>query len=206
MNKAVRDMIMRRRREQRDNNYDMRYDRRIGDYDYDRAYDNAYDRAYDQAYDRAYDQAYRQGYDRGYDQAHDEMDGRQGVKYTGRYGIGGSRYYGRRDRGEDDMCLTHEDMKMWKKELSKGEHFSMPQIEQAMRTMDIKPKDYTPEDLCMTANALYSDYSKTLDRIIPKEKEVAYYTSLAKDFLEDDDSALKGSEKLAAYYYLIAKE
>lgn len=31
-------------------------------------------------------------------------DGRQGVKGTGRYGIGGSRYYGRRDRASEDMA------------------------------------------------------------------------------------------------------
>lgn len=41
---------------------------------------------------------------RSHDERGDEeyMDGRQGVKGTGRYGIGGSRYYGDRERGERD--------------------------------------------------------------------------------------------------------
>jgi hypothetical protein len=221
MNKVVRDMIMRRRRDSayRDYNYDSNYDRA-----YDQGYDKAYDRAYDRAYDQAYDRAYKEGYDKGYDHAHnqltpygnsgmtvtgyEEYDGRQGVKGTGRYGIGGSRYYGRRDMGEDDMSLTHEDMKKWKRSLvnsdgTMGEHFSLPQIEQAMRTMNIQPRDYTEDDLCMVANMLYSDYNNTLKNTIPKEKELAYYTSMARDFLEDKDASVKGSEKLAAYYYCI---
>lgn len=55
----------------------------------------------------------RQGYDgnrdygRGYDS---EMDGRRGVKGTGRYGIGGSRYYGRDRAYEDDYDDYDYDM------------------------------------------------------------------------------------------------
>lgn len=215
MNRAVRDMLRRRRdnayRDSRDMNYDSAYDMN---------YDRAYDKGYDQGYDNAYDRAYRDGYDRGYDRAHNEMtpygnngmtvsgyehyDGRQGVKGTGRYGIGGSKYYGRRDRGEDDMTLSSEEMKEWKKKI--GEHFTMAQIEQSMRTMDIQPKEFTPEELCMTANMLYSDYDKTLSRTIPKEKEANYYTSLARDFLDDKDASVKGGEKLAVYYYCIAND
>lgn len=192
MNKVVRDMIMRRRR---DNDYDMNYDR-------------DYDRAYDRGYDEAFDRAYRQGYDRGFDEAHNfGEDGRRGVRGTGRYGIGGSQYRGRRDReSEEEMSLTKEDMKEWKKKLAMGEHFSMPQIEQAMRSLDIRPKEYTEEELCMTANALYSDYYKTTNKIIPKDKETLFYVSMAKDFLEDKDAAVEGSEKLATYYYCIANE
>ncbi len=197
MNRVIRDMLRRRR--------DNAYGRDSRDMNYGRGYD----RGYDEGYDRAYDQAYMDGYDRGYDKAHNELtpygeygmtvsDGRQGVRGTGRYGMGGSMYRGRRDRGEEDMSLTREDMKKWKEKI--GEKFSMAQIEQSMQTMGIQPKNFTPEELCMTANMLYSDYDKTLSRTIPKEKEANYYTSLAKDFLEDKDASLKGSEKLAAYY------
>lgn len=78
------------------------------------------------------------------------QDGRQGVKGTGRYGIGGSRYYGRRDRamsgdyggydydyenyGRNDygdyadyadygeeMRLNKEDMKAWKRKLENAD-------------------------------------------------------------------------------------
>lgn len=213
MNRAVKDMIMRRRRDEAmDGHYGM--DER--DRAYDRAYDKAYDRAYDRAYDKAYDKAYREGYDRGYDEAHnmmtpygehgmtvdDDYDGRRGVRGTGRYGMGGSMYRGRRDRAaEEELTLTPADIKKWKMGLSMGERFTLPQVEQAMRTMGIQPRDYTLEDLHIMANALYSDYSPTLSRIIPKEKETNYYTSLAKDFLEDKDASVKGSEKAATYFY-----
>jgi hypothetical protein len=137
-------------------------------------------------------------------------DGRQGVKGTGRYGIGGSMYYPRRDRGEE-MRLERQDMEMWKHDLenadgTKGYHFELPQIEQAMRSLGIQPKNYTEEELCMTANMLYSDYCKTFKNIIPKEKEAMYYTSMARDFLEDKDASAKGSEKLMAYYHCIVKD
>ena len=67
-------------------------------------------------------------------------------------------------------------------------------------------EEYTMEDLCMVANMLYSDYCDTFKNIIPKDKEVKYYTKMAEDFLDDKDSSVKGSEKLATYYYCIVSE
>lgn len=178
---------------------------------------------YDMRSDMNYDNPYRQGYDKGYqDKAYEMLspygntgmtvsgDGRQGVKGTGRYGIGGSMYYPRRDRGEE-MRLERQDMEMWKHDIenadgTKGYHFELPQIEQAMRSLGIQTKNYTEEELCMTANMLYSDYCKTFKNIIPKEKEAMYYTSMARDFLEDKDASAKGSEKLMAYYHCIVKD
>jgi hypothetical protein len=202
---------------------------------YDEAYRKGYDRGMDEArrssmdmanhhnvpMDMNYDNAYIQGYDKGYqDKAYEMLtpygntgmtvsgDGRQGVKGTGPYGIGGSMY--RRDRGEE-MRLDRQDMEMWKHDLenadgTKGYHFELPQIEQAMRSLGIQPKEYTEEELCMTANMLYSDYCKTFKNIIPKDKEAMYYTSMARDFLEDKDASAKGSEKLMAYYHCIVKD
>lgn len=196
---------------------------------YDRGYDEARRSSMDMAnhhnvpMDMNYDRAYKDGYDKGYkDKAYEMLspygntgmtvsgDGRQGVKGTGRYGIGGSMYYPRRDRGEE-MRLERQDMEMWKHDLenadgTKGYHFELPQIEQAMRSLAIQPKNYTEEELCMTANMLYSDYCKTFKNIIPKEKEAMYYTSMARDFLEDKDASAKGSEKLMAYYHCIVKD
>lgn len=167
---------------------------------------NGYDNRRD--YNEREDMMYDRGYDRGYDQA--RRDYAQGMKGTGRYGVGGSMYYGR-DRESGDMSLSHEDMKEWKHSIENedgthGEHFSMGQIEDAMHTMGISPRDYTVEDLCMTANMLYSDYCKTLKSKISRDEEPMYYVSLAKDFLEDKDSSVSGSEKLSAYYYCIVKE
>ena len=208
----------------------------ITDYDkgyvsgYDEAYRKGYDRGMDEArrsfmdmanhhnipMDMNYDMRNDMNYDRAYEMLSPygntgmtvSGDGRQGVKGTGPYGIGGSMYP--RDRGEE-MRLERQDMEMWKHELenadgTKGYHFELPQIEQAMRSLGIQPKNYTEEELCMTANMLYSDYCKTFKNIIPKEKEAMYYTSMARDFLEDKDASAKGSEKLMAYYHCIVKD
>ena len=148
-------------------------------------------------------------------------DGRQGVKGTGRYGIGGSRYYGR-DRAregmeymdyahEDGARLTRHDMMNWKEKMenadgSYGEHFTGGQIRQAVQAMGIEMKGYNEKEMCLTANMLYSDYCEVLRPFIPKEKEAYVYVNLAKAFLEDPDSSVKGGEKLAAYYYAIVDD
>ena len=148
-------------------------------------------------------------------------DGRQGVKGTGRYGIGGSRYYGR-DRAregmeymdyahEDGARLTRHDMMNWKEKMenadgSYGEHFTGGQIRQAVQAMGVEMKGYNEKELCLTANMLYSDYCEVLRPFIPKEKEAYVYVNLAKAFLEDPDSSVKGGEKLACYYYAIVDD
>ena len=193
----------------------------------DRASDmRSRDRGYDPSEDETYDMAYQDGFADGMNEGfHNELtpygsrgmtvsDGRQGVRGTGRYGRGGSMYRGRRDRnsGEDEeMYLDEEDMKEWKKMLKNadgtmGEHFDKHEVEQAAKSLGIMPQEYTMEDLCMVANMLYSDYCDTFKNIIPKDKEVKYYTKMAEDFLDDKDSSVKGSEKLATYYYCIVSE
>lgn len=144
-----------------------------------------------------------------------EMDGRRGVKYTGPYGIGGRRHYPRRDRAMDNeeyndesFKLSKRDMKDWKEELenadgTRGAHFDMSQIVQAMQALGIQPHGYDEKDLCMTANMLYSDYCKVFEQFIPREKEAILYVKMAKAFLDDPDASVKGGEKLAAYYYAI---
>lgn len=162
----------------------------------------------------------------GYDYDDEEearYDGRQGVKGTGRYGIGGSRYYGRRsdraggDYGEYDyghggeMRLTRHDMMNWKEKMenadgSYGEHFTGGQIRQAVQAMGVEMKGYNEKEMCLTANMLYSDYGEVLRPFIPKEKEAYVYVNLAKAFLEDPDSSVKGGEKLACYYYAMVDD
>lgn len=184
------------------------------------------DRGYDPTEDETYDMAYQDGFADGMNEGfHNELtpygsrgmtvsDGRQGVRGTGRYGRGGSMYRGRRDRNsgeEEEMYLDEEDMKEWKKMLKNadgtmGEHFDKHEVEQAAKSLGIMPQEYTMEDLCMVANMLYSDYCDTFKNIIPKDKEVKYYTKMAEDFLDDKDSSVKGSEKLATYYYCIVSE
>lgn len=126
---------------------DYAYDSRRGRSDRrDRDYDN---RGYDRGEDMYPRYNERDGRDYGdyEDSEYSERDGRRGVKGTGRYGIGGSRYYGRRDRGsmpfqvegeiqydEEDydyedsdyghmekMRLTKRDMQMWKKHMENAD-------------------------------------------------------------------------------------
>lgn len=164
-------------------------------------------------------------------------DGRQGVKYTGPYGIGGRWHYPKDrgmqpmppypypdgnhypdygygnsyDYGGDDMKLEERDMEEWKKNLenadgTRGAHFSLPQIRQASQSLGMRMDGkYDEKDLCMVASMLYSDYCKTLSQWIPKDKEAMVYVKLAKDFLDDPDSAVQGKEKLAGYYYCLVE-
>lgn len=212
MNNTMRRVIMNRRMRDKDyrrgeyrgrNDYDMNDYRRSGMRDR-----NDYGRGDYAGYD----------YD---DEEEARYDGRQGVKGTGRYGIGGSRYYGR-DRAregmeymdyayEDDMRLTRHDIMNWKEKMenadgSYGEHFTGGQIRQAVQAMGVEMKGYNEKELCLTANMLYSDYCEVLRPFIPKEKEAYVYVNLAKAFLEDPDSSVKGGEKLACYYYAMVDD
>lgn len=198
MNRTARDIIMRRRRGDHRRDYgtyriEGEYDRRGGDY-------------------------------------------RQGVKGTGRYGIGGSRYYGdrydhpehdyrydyndyndyrmhdyRSDYADDEpVRLSKSDMKEWKRKLenadgSLGEHFDKNEILNVAEKIGVRYRGYGEDELCMTANMLYSDYCEALKGYVPQDKEAIVYTKMAKAFLEDAD-APEGSEKLAIYYHCIAND
>lgn len=115
---------------------------------------------------------------------------------------------------EMQMKLTKRDMQDWKQNLENadgthGEHFDMSQIRQAAQAMNIQMRNFDEKDLCMTANMLYSDYCEAIKKSfpnIPREKELMLYVDMAKAFLEDEDAEVKGSEKLAAYYFAIVDE
>lgn len=186
----------------------------------------------------------RRGMMRDYDDH--ERDYRQGVKGTGRYGIGGSRYYGDhammrdghydeewedgargrdygrdynrdynrehdyRDYADESMRLTKAEVRDWKKMIensdgSLGEHFEKGQIMSAAEKIGVRYNGYDENELCLTANVLYSDYGEALKMYIPADKEAIVYTKMAKAFLEDSD-APEGWEKLAIYYHCIVKD
>ena len=123
------------------------------------------------------------------------------------YDFGYDRDY---SAGDDDMRLTKRDMTEWKSSMinadgSRGEHFRGEQLIRAARDMGVSFKDFDEKTLCLTANMLYSDYCEVLRGYIPADKELYIYVAMAKAFLEDDDAAVDGDEKLAAYYYAIVK-
>lgn len=148
-------------------------------------------------------------------------DGKQGVKGTGPYGIGGRLYSRGSDYGMDDemdgahpsglMRLKKKDFMKWEKQLenadgSHGKHFDAQQIKKVAEQMGIRYDKYDEKELCMTANMLYSDFCEVLKTVIPTEKEVIAYTKLAHAWLEDPDSPVEGSEKLALYYWCIVND
>lgn len=254
MNRFAKMMMVRGGIDRRNAPYgDRRYDRRRRMYD--RADDMEEDSRYRDRNDYGYDS--RRRYDRGehedmrryrdresdmnYDSAMEDSDydymesedGRRGVKGTGPYGIGGRRYYGRRDRGympfemegnvryddydydmadygDQAMKLTKKDIQTWKRKMmnadgSHGEHFDMQQVMSAAEKLGIRFKEYDEKELCITANMLYSDYCEVLKSLVPKDKEDIVYTKMAQAFLEDED-APEGSEKLALYYKCIVDD
>lgn len=161
-----------------------------------------------------------------YDYENDMARGRdraQNVSYP-MYGIGGYRPYetdmaeydyarrsGRsRDYTDYDYDMNYdyaeaddewkEDLKKWSEKLKKHDRFNMPkdQVLQNAKQMGIKFDEYDENEFLTTYYMVLSDYPKIAN-------EPHSYLAMAKDWLEDKDSALKGSEKLCAYYYEIIK-
>ncbi len=127
----------------------------------------------------------------------------------GRYdmrGRGGRRDYGyyNEDYGDYGETLTKEELEKWKHKLmkeveEKDKHFfETPAIEQKARQMGVQMKDYKPEELAVVSLMLYTDYCKTLKKYVGSNMDV--YVDLAKDWLSDPDSEIKGSERLAVYH------
>ena len=159
----------------------------------------------------------RNDYD--YDMPRDgrDYDMAQNVSYP-MYGIGGYRpyegdmadydYARRSGRGRDYYDYASDDMddewkehlKKWSEKLKKKDRFNMPkdQVLQNAKQMGVKFEDYNEEEFLTTYYMVLSDYPKIAN-------EPHTYLALAKDWLEDKDTALKGSEKLCAYYYEIVK-
>ena len=157
---------------------------------------------------------------------HETMwDGKQGVKGTGPYGIGGRLYSRGSDYAYDGnmdyemdghhpsglMRLKKKDFKEWEKNLenadgTKGKHFEADQIKHMAEQIGVKYRGYDEKDLCMTANMLYSDYCAVLKNVLPPDKELVGYVKLAQAWLEDPDASVEGSEKLALYYWCIVSD
>lgn len=145
----------------------------------------------------------------------DYNDYRQGVRGTGRYGIGGSQYRGgrdyrdyeyERDYGEEDFYLTRHDYKAWEHKLknadgSHGKHFDDDKLISEAKRYGVRFEDYSEDDFIIATNMLYSDYCEVFKNIITQSAEPMFYVKMAKAFLEDKDAKIKGSEKLAMYYY-----
>lgn len=145
--------------------------------------------------------------------------------FTGYYG-GGEDYArgGRRDYGDYDYGydmrgrydygydyagdygekLTKDELEEWKKKLLKEvdenekQFFTKERISQKAKQMGVEMKDYSEEELVVATAMVYTDYKKTAKKYIGNNMD--FYIELARDWLEDEDAAVKGGEKLAIYY------
>lgn len=103
--------------------------------------------------------------------------------------------------------LSEEDLKEWYDELCQEipeqyKHlYKKEHIEQVAKQMQIEfNKGFTLMEFVTTVAMLATDYSKSIS-----PSDVQRYVSLAKEWLEDKDSNLKGGEKLSAYYDSVIK-
>lgn len=157
-------------------------------------------------------------YGRGYDRGQYPSDYHYGSEYYGEhsrpmeyemfgYGVGGMypRHDMRYDRGydyasEDMEKEWKEDLHEWCEKLKKHDKFKLPkeQVLHSAKQMNIMFNDYNEEEFLTTYYMMMSDYPD-----IATNHQT--YIAMAKDFLHDEDSELKGSDKLCAYYYEVVK-
>lgn len=74
----------------------------------------------------------------------------------------------------------------------------MEQVIKEAKSMGVKFEEYDEMEFYTTYLMMISDYPRVAN-------EYHTYLSMAKDWLEDDDVEMMGSDKLCAYYYEIVK-
>lgn len=182
----------------------MNYDMARGNRGRDREMDMEYDYAkYDSRYDSRYNSD-RRIQDGHYPyQQYGERNRPMEYEMYG-YGIGGIKPmnydygydYGYDYASEDMEQEWKEHLKKWCEELKRYDRFNMPkdQVIQNGRQMGATFKDYNEDEFYTTYLMIVSDYKKSIS-----DPHIAILQS--QEWLEDEDSKLKGSEKLCAYYY-----
>lgn len=153
----------------------------------DRAYDD--DEMDERSSSRSGRSNYDRNYDRSYDRRYDDYDHHSEMEYN-----------------KEDDRLSHKEIKRWAAELEnpngmRGAKFPKEMVEEVAEKMNVRYRDFNPDELWMTVNMLYSDYSEAIPNV-----DLATYVKLAKAFLEDDDASVKGGEKLATYYCAIVED
>ena len=164
-------------------------------------------------------QQYRQ-YNRDYGYMGDEHYGKTYYPieamgtFSGYYGMGEQDYgrYDMRGRGYYDYAgdygetLNNEELSHWTKKLMKEvdekdkAFFSKEHILKKAQEMGIKFDHFNEEEFIVTVLMMYTDYCKTLG-----SANMDIYLRLAKDWLMDEDVAVKHGEKLAVYHDCIVE-
>lgn len=175
------------RMSQREMNMPLGYDRNNGDMrrGRDRDYNDGYDAGYNDGR-RDYAQDMRRGRRR--DRRSDYND------YNDYNDYGNYEDYAAKG-GEEEY---HKDLKTWIDKMKSKDRFKIPYdklIEQA-KNMGVRFDDYSELEFYATYLAMITDYRTV-------SGEYSLYLKMAKEFLEDDDAELKGSDKICAYLYTI---
>jgi hypothetical protein len=123
------------------------------------------------------------------------------------YGDYRYRDYGRGygDYGDYGETLTEQDLDKWNKKLlgkldeRERQMFSKEAIMAKARPMASQMKDFGEKEVYTTTLMMYTDYKKSIGQ------NIDLAVKLAMDWLNDDDVAVKGAEKLAVYYDCIVE-
>ena len=148
------------------------------------------------------------GYFSGYYGGGEDMarSGRRDYGYDMNYDMRGRYDYGYDYAGDYGENLTREELEQWKKKLTNEldekdkQFFSKENITNKAKQMGINFDKFTEEELEVATMMVYTDYCKTLGT-----SNMDLYLRLAKDWLEDEDVAVKGGEKLAIYHDCIVE-
>lgn len=134
-----------------------------------------------------------------------------GYDMRGGYDRRGADYgYGRRDYGYDygegDERLSEQELEHWCKKLKgqlderEKQMFSKEAISQKAKQMGKPMEGFSEKELETLCLVLYSDYKKSLGQ------NPDLIVKLAFDWMNDEDSEVKGGEKLALYHDLVMGE
>ena len=157
------------------------------------------------------DSEHYSGDHRSYDSRYDYPDGHYPMERHREYygphafsmhGVAGMYPYHTMDYTSYDYAKEeesyHKDLEDWIHRLQKGDRFGWDkhQVIDAARQMGVTFKHYSELELYAMYLAMVTDHPKSAN-------EPRFYISLAKDFIEDDDTSKKYSEKVCAYLYYI---
>lgn len=115
--------------------------------------------------------------------------------------------YDYRGRGRDYAgaeMLSNRELMDWSQKLMQDVEekdkafFKYENIEKKAKDMGIQFDKFSFDEFYLVCLMMYTDYCKTLGTA-----NMDIYLKLSKDWLQDQDSELKNSEKLYAYYYYV---
>ena len=118
---------------------------------------------------------------------------------AGRFGK--EPYYPTYDYSSGSPYLTERELEDWAQRLLQSieekykDIFKEQHIVKEAEEVGIHFDEFTKKEFYVTVLMMYTDYCKTLG-----SANFDVYLKLAKDWLVDDDIAVKGGEKLAAYH------